>query len=1398
MAEGIDAGTMYAEVVPDLSRFGERARRQINTPAARLGKDIAERMAKPLTGGITRAVRDGLNQAGERAVAAATRHARAYMRAFRETVAKSRPVRIPVDIDQRAIARILAGLRRQARESGKSSGEEFGDGFDRKTREKTSKTPVGPARQRSRKSGEESGGGFADGFRKRVDAALKALPPVRIGVARNEAEQQIKDLTADLAALSGKRIGVDIDSRQAVREVERIEAALAELSRTSPDIQVQADTAAAAAQLARVTAQAKALDGTRVEVEVDVDTDRVGRGLGRLSGIFAQVFGGISSSAQAFFQTISEGAVKAGGQIGVSLIGSAAAAAGMTADTGGLNIVLGVLATTALVAAAAVATLTVGLVFLAPLMLSLGGLLGAAVTGLFGVAAGAAVVGFGISGIADAFTAMGEAEKSAGKDAAQAAARQASLASALDGVRNAQRSLGNTRAQVAEGARRAAQRVEDSERDLVAAQRDALAIQQDLTRARQEAREALEDLDGQVRSNALAQRQANLDVAEARRELDAVLANPRATKDQIEQARIRYESEVLQQEDLRRRGQRLQAEQKAAVKAGVEGSEQVRAVRERQAAADERVAAATRALADSQRAQQEQARQGAFQLAQAQQALAAAQRAARQATVSAGTAGSAAMDKLNEAMAKLSPNARAFVRELDRLRGPFGLLRRFVQDRLLDGVAGQVRDLSEKWLPALYPLLGGLADRFNRTFDGIFAALGDTTFIDNVTEAVEGFGRMFTRIGQSIPEFIDALGRVGAASVPVLEEIGDLIGRIFDKFSAWIKSADETGALDTFMADAAQALEDIFNITGEVIGLIGDLIEIFFPQSKEVSKSFLGRVEETLQKIRAWLKDPENQEKIRDWVQKVIEFTGKIDDFIRKVRDEWIPKIQEWMDRIDRWVTGAETWINRIKLMASLIAAPFIAAKNAAVTALGLLTAAQNTARDRITAAWAWVRDRIGAAWTWIRDNVFTPMRTAITQGVPAAFRAGVEAIGRWWDGLRAKARTPVLFVVNSVINPLIAGYNKLAKVFGVPEAPPIKFGTGTITQAATGGILPGYTPGRDVHTFVSPSGGVLHLSGGEPVLRPEVGRVLGAGWVHGVNRAARTGGVGGVRQFLGGGAGDGLGDLYRLAREKASDVVRGSRRVLADPSGSLSSLGNRLIGLIPQQGLGFGRLLAGMSRRVLGALARNLTSLVSDFQAGPGSGQSPFGGSAGMMRALRAQFPGLTLISGFRPGARTLSGSRSYHAADRAVDLPPSRDVAAYIHRHFRSITRELITPFQEFNLLNGRPHTYTGAVWHQHNFAGGNAHDHWAARLGGIVPALYDQGGYLPPGISTVYNGTGRPEPVLTDGQWRTMIAATRGGDTREVHHYHGVSERITPEWVQRMQDRRDALARAGRPNR
>jgi SLT domain-containing protein len=88
----------------------------------------------------------------------------------------------------------------------------------------------------------------------------------------------------------------------------------------------------------------------------------------------------------------------------------------------------------------------------------------------------------------------------------------------------------------------------------------------------------------------------------------------------------------------------------------------------------------------------------------------------------------------------------------------------------------------------------------------------------------------------------------------------------------------------------------------------------------------------------------------------------------------------------------------------------------------------------------------------------------------------------------------------------------------------------------ATGGILPGYSPGRDVHRFTSNTAGTLELSGGESIMRPEWTAAMGPGYVNKMNMIARTKGIDGVRKsmkFAGGGV------LGKLGLNKLVDMAK-------------------------------------------------------------------------------------------------------------------------------------------------------------------------------------------------------------------------------------------------------------------
>ncbi|MBP2211081.1 phage-related minor tail protein [Rhodococcus ruber] len=160
----------------------------------------------------------------------------------------------------------------------------------------------------------------------------------------------------------------------------------------------------------------------------------------------------------------------------------------------------------------------------------------------------------------------------------------------------------------------------------------------------------------------------------------------------------------------------------------------------------------------------------------------------------------------------------------------------------------------------------------------------------------------------------------------------------------------------------------------------------------------------------------------------------------------------------------------------------------------------------------AW--DALGNGIRWVIDNVITPAFETLKsglQGVKDFFGNIVDGIQLTWDRVKEIVRAPIEFLVNTIYNKgIVPAWNNVAGFIGLDDKK-----LSTIEGFATGGIYPGYTPGRDT--------GVIAVGGGEAIMRPEWTRAVGKDYVNDANAAARSGGVSGVRNFLGAYASGGI-----------------------------------------------------------------------------------------------------------------------------------------------------------------------------------------------------------------------------------------------------------------------------------
>lgn len=105
---------------------------------------------------------------------------------------------------------------------------------------------------------------------------------------------------------------------------------------------------------------------------------------------------------------------------------------------------------------------------------------------------------------------------------------------------------------------------------------------------------------------------------------------------------------------------------------------------------------------------------------------------------------------------------------------------------------------------------------------------------------------------------------------------------------------------------------------------------------------------------------------------------------------------------------------------------------------------------------WPVMRDAlqwIGDKGSWLWDKAIKPAFDSIKSGAEKlgpAFELAKTAIETAWNGVKAAVKTPIAFVINTVINDgLISGFNTIAKSVGAPEFP-------RLPKFAGGGVIPG------------------------------------------------------------------------------------------------------------------------------------------------------------------------------------------------------------------------------------------------------------------------------------------------------------------------------------------------------
>ncbi|MER6343754.1 peptidoglycan DD-metalloendopeptidase family protein [Streptomyces sp. NPDC001595] len=417
--------------------------------------------------------------------------------------------------------------------------------------------------------------------------------------------------------------------------------------------------------------------------------------------------------------------------------------------------------------------------------------------------------------------------------------------------------------------------------------------------------------------------------------------------------------------------------------------------------------------------------------------------------------------------------------------------------------------------------------------------------------------------------------------------------------------------------------------------------------------------------------------------------------------------------------------------------------------------------------------DFITEAADWLWDKGLKPAFDTIKEAVGLvgdAFDDAKKAIKAAWNEVAGIAAAPVNFIVEWVYTRGIkAVWDRVAEFVGLGKLPDAPKLLDEDPKFASGGRVFGGIPGKDsVRAWLMP---------GEYVVKTDSARKIGYANLEHLNR---TGEVPGVPKFADGGVVGALGSAWDWTTGKVGSAVdtgidwaKTAADFLTNPSKIWDSLMKPILGDVAEH-LGvaqMGKVLAKYPLKMAGDLKDKIVSFV--LGGGGGDGTGPLGNGQ-WAKPVNAPF-------GTRFGVAGSMWSSGHHTG---LDFPAATGTPIRAVDRGRVVTAASGGPYGRHVLIDhggGLASLYAhmsrmatavgqavtrgqtiGAVGATGNVTG--PHLHLEARRNGRtidpMPFLYDDGGYLQPGMNLVANGTGKPEPVLTSAQWAEIRAAKSGG--------------------------------------
>jgi len=218
------------------------------------------------------------------------------------------------------------------------------------------------------------------------------------------------------------------------------------------------------------------------------------------------------------------------------------------------------------------------------------------------------------------------------------------------------------------------------------------------------------------------------------------------------------------------------------------------------------------------------------------------------------------LEKIDAALKKLSPSARAVAKEIGKLLPQLRELQRGTQESFFQPLRGVLTLLVRNLLPTLRLGLGNVASALGEVASKFLIFVSQPKQVAMLNRLFAATTRILREWMDVLPAVFGGLGKAVDALLPAFEGINKWLAGAVKSFGEWLGKAAESGQLQAWLDDALATLREVWDLVKALGGLFGTL----FGEFDDSGRDTIQTLTDLVTKWDNWLQSVEGQKELDD------------------------------------------------------------------------------------------------------------------------------------------------------------------------------------------------------------------------------------------------------------------------------------------------------------------------------------------------------------------------------------------------------------------------------------------------------------------------------------------------------------------------------------------------------